>query len=244
MEKFISKTKELILDILFPKFCFICNKEGNYLCEDCFSLIDIFDRQYCPFCYPPKVVIDGKTCPHCRKSKNLSGLYCAASYDNLIVKKLINKFKYEPYVKELSIVLSSLIINYLVNLNNSVNQQIITDKNFVFIPVPLHKKKLKQRGFNQAEEIAKCLSGILKIPIFGNVLAKTKSTSPQVELEKIKRQENVKSVFSCQNPELIFNKKILLVDDVFTTGATLEECAKILKQSGAREIWGIVAARG
>ncbi len=235
----LSPIKEFILDIIFPKFCLSCGKEGSYLCPDCFSLISISDRQYCPFCNYPKVVFDGKTCNRCKKSKNLDGLYCATSYDNFILKKLINQFKYEPYIKEISEPLSLLIITHLLNLNKQTNFD-----DFILIPVPLHIKKLKQRGFNPAEEIAKKLSENLKTPIFNNVLIKIKPTPAQVELKKEEREINIKGAFSCQNPELINGKKVLLADDIFTTGSTMEECAKILKKSGAQEVWGMVVARG
>jgi len=239
MRKILSVIAEFVLDILFPKFCLNCGKESSYLCPDCFSLIEILDRQYCPFCKGPNVVLDGKTCGRCRKSKNLNGLFCASSYDNFIVKKMINQFKYGSLIKELSKPLSSLIIAHLANLEKQLNFA-----DYILIPVPLHKKKLKQRGFNQAEEIAKELSFALKIPVFNNVLAKIKQTPTQVELKKEEREKNVQGAFSCRNSGLIKNRKILLVDDVFTTGTTMEECAVVLKNAGAKEVWGAVVARG
>jgi len=252
MPRFLSSTKKFtqlnllrnhltgfILDLLFPKFCLNCAKEGSWLCQDCFSLIDIFKRQYCPFCLDPKIVLDVKTCDSCRKSKKLAGLYCAVSYDNFIVKKLINQFKYEPYIKELSKLLAFLIVTHLINLNNLPDF-----KESILIPVPLHKKKLKQRGFNQAEEIGKELSKNLKIPIFNNALTKIKQTPAQVELKKEQREKNIKGVFNCQKLESIKNKKILLVDDILTTCSTMEECARALKTAGAKEVWGVVVARG
>ncbi|MBZ9578056.1 ComF family protein [Patescibacteria group bacterium] len=235
----LSSTKEFILDLLFPKFCISCGKEGSYLCQDCFSLIDILERQYCPFCPQPKVVIDGKTCNFCKRSKSLNGLYCAASYNNFIVKKLINQFKYEPYIKELSKPLSSSIIAHFINLN-----KVTTFNDFILIPIPLHKKKLKKRGFNQASEIAKELSKVLKIPFFDDILIKIKQTPAQVELKKEEREENIKGVFLCQKPELVMGKKIFLIDDIFTTGSTMEQCARLLQEAGAKEVWGIVVARG
>jgi len=235
----LSSIKEFILDLLFPKFCISCGKEGSYLCQDCFSLIDILERQYCPFCPQPKVVLDGKTCNFCKRSKSLNGLYCAASYNNFIVKKLINQFKYEPYIKELSKPLSSLIVVHLVNLDKVENFQ-----DYILVPIPLHKKKLKKRGFNQAGEIAKEFSENLKIPVFNDALIKTKQTSAQVELKKEEREENIKGVFLCQKPELVMGKKILLIDDIFTTGSTMEQCARLLKETGAKKVWGVVVARG
>lgn len=235
----LSSIKEFILDLLFPKFCISCGKEGSYLCQDCFSLIDILERQYCPFCPQPKVVLDGKTCNFCKRSKSLNGLYCAVSYNNFIVKKLINQFKYEPYIKELSKPLSSLIVVHLINLDKVENFQ-----DCILVPIPLHKKKLKKRGFNQAGEIAKEFSENLKIPVFNDALIKTKQTSAQVELKKEEREENIKGVFLCQKPELVMGKKILLIDDIFTTGSTMEQCALTLKRAGAKEVWGVVVARG
>jgi len=271
MKNLLSITKEFVSDILFPKFCLNCRKEGSYLCQDCFSIIDILKRQYCPFCYPPKSVADGKTCIYCRKRKRLNGLYCAASYNNFIAKKLINQFKYEPYIKELSKPLSSLIIAHFLNLETPTfgiektsraarglsspphhnpevwcrgEDNLKENKDVILIPVPLYKNKLKQRGFNQAEEIAKELSKFLKIPIITDALIKIKPTPAQVELDKKQRKNNIKGVFSVKNPEAIKQKKILLVDDVFTTGTTMEECAKILKEHNVKKIWGVVVARG
>lgn len=238
MGNFLFKAREFFLDILFPKFCVNCGKEGSYLCPDCFSLIEILDRQYCPFCEPPKVVFDGKTCVSCKRSKNLHGLFCASSYDNFIIKKLVRQFKYEPFLKELSSTLASLIITHL-SLVNKTNFE-----SFALIPVPLHIKRLKFRGFNPAEEIAKELSKDLKISLLSDALVKMKQTPPQMELKKEERKENIRNVFVCKKPEIIKNQKILLVDDVFTTGSTMEECAKVLKDSGAKEVWGVVVARG
>jgi len=239
MKNFLSLTKEFILDLLFPKFCLNCGKEENYLCDNCFSLIDILERQYCPFCNSPKVVIDNKTCSFCKRTKNLTGLYCAASYENFIIKKLVNQFKYGSCIKELSKPLSFLITAHF----NALGVK-FTKAHIILIPVPLYKKKQKQRGFNQAEEIGKNLSEYLKIPILNNVLIKTKQTLSQIELKKDQRKENIKGVFSVQYPELIKNQKILLIDDIFTTGSTMEECAKVLKEKGAKKVWGVVVARG
>ncbi len=253
MQTLLNTIRNFLIDIIFPKFCLNCGKEGSYLCQDCFSLIDILQRQYCPFCPYPKIVFDGKTCSPCRKSKKLAGLYCAVSYDSFIVKKMINQFKYKPYIKELSKPLASLIVVHLINLNKLSNFA-----ESILIPVPLHKKKLKQRGFNQAEEIEKELLKLLnpgearsspkrsipKISILNNVLTKIKQTPAQVELKKEQREKNIKGVFVCQKPELVKGKKIFLIDDIFTTGSTMEECARVLKKAGAQEVWGIAVARG
>jgi len=236
----LIKIKGLILDILYPKLCVNCGKEGFYLCEDCLSLIEILDKQYCPFCFPAKTVIDGKTCPTCQKTHYLNGLYFACSYENPIIKKLIAEFKYEPYIKDYAELLAFFLISHLANLNKTFSDF----EEFIIIPVPLFIKKQKIRGYNQAEEIGKKISEILKIQILSNVLIKTKLTISQTELKKEERMENIKNAFKIKNESLIKNKNIILIDDVFTSGGTMDECAKVLKQNGAQKVWGMAIARG
>jgi len=221
------KAKNFILDLLYPKFCFNCGREGSYLCEDCKSTLEILQSHQ-------KYIF-----------KNLKDLYFALPYQKSLIKNLIQQFKYQPFIKELARNLSSLIITHFQLLDNKPNFF-----DYTLIPIPLEKKKLKWRGFNQAEEIGKELSKFLKISLLNNVLAKIKETPPQVELSDEERKENIKGAFAVRNEELIKNKKILLVDDVYTTGSTMEECARVLKRPteggypGAKEIIGIVVARG
>jgi len=112
------------------------------------------------------------------------------------------------------------------------------------VPVPLEKRKLKWRGFNQAEEIAKELSNFWEIPFILDCLIKVKENPPQVDLSEEERMENIKGVFQAKDEKEIMGKKIFLVDDVYTTGATMEEAARVLRATGAKEVWGITVARG
>jgi len=227
------KIKNLILDILFPKFCFNCEKEGDYLCQDCQELLEIsgFHRNY--------------------STQNLDDLYFAVDYKNPLIKKLIKLFKYEPFVKELAKSLSHLIITHFQLMDNkpnflhqSLDQRAFNGADFILIPVPLDKKRLRWRGFNQAEELSKELDGFFKVPLISNCLTKIKETFPQIKLSDQERKENVRGVFLIKDRELIKNKNILLVDDVYTTGATMEECAIVLKKAGTKKIIGVVIARG
>jgi len=213
--------KNFLLDLFFPKFCFSCHREGEYLCLDCQATLEISG-------------IHQK-----EKLSNLNDLYFATDYQKPLVKNLIQRFKYEPFIKELAKPLTSLIIEHFQLLDQKPDFS-----DFVLIPVPLEKKKLKWRGFNQAEEIGKELSEFLNIEILNNVLIKTKETLPQVELSDEERKENIKGAFSCQHPELVRERKVLLVDDIYTTGSTMAECARVLKKSGVKEVIGIVIARG
>jgi len=236
--------KNFLLELFFPSFCLGCNKEGTYLCQDCKSILEISEYNYClcgknPLRLPPQNSGNGK----CRKcsDKKLSGLYFALPYkEKFLTKKLIYRFKYKPYLKILSRDLAGILIEHLVLAKNNTEE---IWQNSVLIPIPLEKKKLKDRGYNQAEELTKELSKILEVPMITDILIKTKSTLPQIKLSKVKREENVKNAFSIKNTTEIAGKKIFLVDDVYTTGATMEECASILKGAGAKQIWGIAIAR-
>lgn len=229
--------KDFLLDLFFPRFCFGCRKEGSYLCEDCMATLEISEYQYCLCKNPIRVINKGK-CPSC-SSKKLNGIYSALPYQVPLVRVLIKKFKYEPFIKDLAKTLALLIINHFQLLDNKPDFS-----GFVFIPIPLDKKKLKKRGFNQAKELAKELSCHLNIPMLDNVLIKTKENLPQADLGEKEREENMKGVFAYRNPDMVCGKKILLVDDVYTTGATMEEAARVLKESGVNQVWGITVARG
>lgn len=234
----MKSIKNFLLDLLFPRFCISCGKEGEYVCQDCLCLIEILEYQYCPICQ--KRTMEGKTCKNCQRKTKLNGLFIAVAYKNPLVKKLISQFKYKPYLKELCPILCSLIITHFsFSSNNAFNIL----KQEILVPVPLHRKRFKIRGFNQAEEIAKHLSAKLNLAFYNDVLIKIKSTPAQVGLSSEQREKNIKGTFICQKADKIKGGKILLVDDVYTTGATMEECAKILKQAGAREVWGIAVAR-
>ena len=117
---------------------------------------------------------------------------------------------------------------------------------FVLVPVPLHRDRLAQRGFNQAELLGYEVAQKFKIAMWPDLLRRRKNTKPQIELKREKRLVNMTGAFQLnkQYGDKIKNANILLVDDVITTGATMNECAKILKNSGAGAVWGLALARG
>lgn len=252
MNNYYKKAGKFILDLFFPKFCFSCQKEGSYLCEDCRSLLEILEYNYClcdkPFRLPPDQK-SGK-CSRCQ-DKKLAGLYFALPYnlpagrqETSLTKKLIHQFKYEPYIKDLAKTLASLLIEHFVKTGKN------TDEIWapggvpaVLIPVPLDKNKLKLRGYNQSQLLADELAKVLKIPVISDNLIKIKPTKPQMELSKEEREKNLKDVFIIKNPAELAEKKVFLVDDVYTTGSTMDECASVLRDAGAKSVWGICIAR-
>lgn len=214
MEKIFTAIKES----LFPEKCLFCSAYGALICGDCQSLLDI-------------------SCVHRRDKtkKYLSDIYSPCSYENPRVKKLIHTFKYEPFCRTLAWPLAKIIAGHF-----SLCQKIPTGFNLVF--VPLTTKRIRKRGFNQAQDLAQKLSVIWKIPIVCG-LEKIRETTRQAELAQDQRMKNLHDAFISKNKTAIAGKKFFLVDDVVTTGATMEECAKTLRRAGATEIIGVCFAR-
>lgn len=235
----LTSIKNFLIKLLFPQFCLNCNREGDVICEDCLSLIEILEYQFCPFCRTPTRTLTG-ICPS-HRSKALNGLFAAVSYQNSLIRLLIKNFKYEPFLKSLAKPLTYLIISHFILLGKE--KIFHNSENLILAPIPLSNSRKRWRGFNQAEEIAKILSIYFKIPLQLNNLIKIKKTQPQTELKQKQRQENTKGIFKLQIPEIFKEKIVFLIDDVFTTGATIREAAEIIKQAGARQVWGIVIAR-
>jgi ComF family protein len=215
VENFLEK----ILNLFFPKRCINCQRYGNYLCDDCLSLVEIMQKTYS---LPENI-------------QYLDKLFFATNFKDPIVKKLIHAYKYPPFIKEISDILSHMIISHLAftGIKSELNHCLL-------VPIPISKKRINYRGYNQSEELAKRLSFKLGLE-YRNILEKVKETKSQVELGKEERELNIKDSFSLK--EDIRDKNILLIDDVFTTGSTIEEASRLLKQTGAKHVWAVVVAR-
>ena len=237
----IAKIRGVLLNLVFPKICLSCQNEGFYLCENCLDKIPLIDKLTCPVC--EKITFYGRTCENCQRKTYLTGLLCATSYKNPIINEAVKLLKYK-YIKELSGSLAKIMIKLIKNSGFLVNN--FTDEltSFLVIPVPLHHKKFLSRGFNQSELLAQKIAEEFDLELKNGLLIKTKNTRSQTDLKEEKRIINVKDVFEVKNKKEAKDKVILLVDDVFTTGSTLNEAAKALKKSGAREVWGVTLARG
>mgnify|MGYP001558118542 CR=1 FL=1 len=182
-------------------------------------------------------------CPDCLGKINrpdapyFNWIHIAANYQDLVLKKSLWMLKYQG-VKQLAKPLAELI-------KERVGNKLKTD-DWLIVPIPLSKNKLRYRGFNQAELIARHLLNSQNNLLWGgNILLKTKETKSQVEIKnKEERLANVVGSFQVKKPELARGKKIILIDDVCTTGATMNEAKKVLKSAGAKKVAGVVVARG
>lgn len=220
-----------ILDFIFPPKCVVCHKDGKWICDECWNSIDFISTPVCCKCGVASQNFD--VCQNCRKDSYISR-FVVCGYWRDPLKSLICSLKYRK-LHVLTNKLGGLLVETYVKFGK-------TD-NVVMVPVPLHRNRLWSRGFNQAHILADVVSRKLGIPVV-SVLMRTKNTVPQFNLSRELRKENVEGSFKVKaNLNQVRDKILVLVDDVTTTGSTIEECAKVLKQNGAKEIWALVLAK-
>jgi ComF family protein len=233
---FYKDVKEFILDILFPISCLACETEGKeFLCGECASKLPKV-HQICIMCKKPS--ISGLTHPGCKTAYAPDGLISVLDYHDERVAKLIIHGKYY-FVSDIYKTLGEMLAQEMATRYPN-----ILVSNINFVPIPLHWTRQNWRGFNQSEILCRALSDSLNLQT-SNVLKRFKITKTQKDLKKEARQKNMENVFSLF-PNLksqIKNQQFLLVDDVATTGSTLLEAVKVLKQNGAKNVWCLTIAR-
>ncbi len=254
--------RDFILDILFPISCLGCSKPDVWLCPKCFRSLPISSRHSCPQCGQANK--NSTYCSKCSNNFYLNGIWVASDYNNPLLANTIKKFKYN-FIKDLRRPLALLLALYLRQILNQfrlTNQNLTGGKiwkkfsrldscpklilNFsetLVINVPLHKKRFQWRGFNQAKLLTDSLSQRFFLGQNSDNLIRKKHTKAQAKLNKQERQSNVLDSFAWTGHNLD-GRHILLIDDVASTGSTLNECAKALKKNNAGEVWGLVVARG
>lgn len=215
---------EWIIDILLPRFCVGCGREGLYICKDCEIFLSEVDPR-----------LRNSVSKHL-ETEFLSDIISIWEYEGLM-EKLIYKIKFDGCYDIIDELVEKAMAKVELNLPNDT---IITF-------VPMWKKKERLRGFNQSELIAKAIGKSVQHRVL-HILEKVRDNRSQVGLGPREREENVKGVFSTLKPsfngeKLGFFKNVLLIDDVYTTGATMNECIKVLKKAGVKNIWGFTIAR-
>jgi ComF family protein len=232
----VSDIGDAIIDFVLPPHCITC---GNYLsqkerivCDVCWDNLEVLPSPFCPDCmtFLEKGML---SCRVCYEKNNLCSVRSIGVFDAYF-QKLIHGFKYQQK------------ITLGQRLGKRLGEKLIEDKAAsefnCIIPVPLHSVRKRERGFNQSEILAQELSDLTHIPVLKKVLKRTRNTKDQTKLTPEERIENVKGAFSLRAPEAIEGKRIILVDDVMTTGATLGECALVLKEAGAERVMGVTIA--
>lgn len=228
MRSILSKINSLIKNGLFPNNCVNCGREDCYICLDCEKFVQLRKTQICYGC--DTQIIHGEVCKNC-KAKFYFDNILIATYYNEIIQKLIKLFKYRG-CKEIKTYFRDMLLNLL---------KFHDLDNYFLTFVPLHKSREKWRGFNQAFLLAEDIATQIKMPLL-TTLVREKNGIFQSYQNKIERMELISSHFALKDDAIISNKKILIVDDIISTGATLNECAKVLKEAGAKEVLGLVVA--
>lgn len=230
----IGKTKnswqvcwENILDYIFPKECFGCAKEGEYLCSACFDKIIYLEDERCYLCNDDRS-IDG-VCSKCSKDYAIDQIIVATKYQNNFVGQLVESLKYQ-YVEELGKILAQI-------LNKQIQRKNFTSRiyNHKILPVPLHKKRYLERGFNQSELIARYLINKYNCQLVNDLVIRSKETQQQAKLNREERFLNIKDCF-CLSLQPQIPETVIILDDVITTGATVSGIAKVLKDKGVKRV--------
>ncbi len=235
MSNVLEGTWSSICDYIFPVFCISCEQEGAILCDTCMNTLEVSGVFCCPVCHV--ACVGGNCCSGCGdKTPLVRHVAMLPLTETSLIHQIIHLYKYD-FIESLESILQLLIARFLDTHHFSSVDYIA--------PVPLHKKRYVERGFNQSERIARILSVQTGIPLL-NPLKRVVNTVKQATLDRKGRKTNVSNAFEVQKEyvEIISGKNIVLVDDVYTTGSTLRECASALKSAGVPEISGWSIARG
>jgi len=227
----VAKLKGVALDLLFPRWCIGCGREGSFLCQSCCQLLPRIMPPLCPRCGRPQP--SGILCPSCVGwQAEIDSIRSPFRFDG-VMRQSIHQLKYRN-LRALAQPLVRLLQTYLIT--NPVPGEVL-------VPVPLHHKRLKERGYNQSRLLARELGKLIDLPVVDDCLTRQRHASPQARASTVdERRSNVDGAFICRNHRLR-DKQVLVIDDVSTSGATLNACAVALKASGATTVWGLVLAR-
>lgn len=219
-----------LLDTLFPPRCVGCRLVGELLCAECVGQIPLVDFPVCARC-GDTVVAEG-LCAQCRVAPLQIDCIRSVAYFEGVLRKAVHWLKYRGRTA-LAEPLGALMVAYWEQYPMPVDS---------VVPVPLHPARLRERGFNQAALLAREMARQVGLVVDVRTLTRRRATASQVGLNAVQRKENVRGAFGCSEGSLV-GRRVLLVDDVCTTGSTLEACALALKRGGARSVRALTLAR-
>ncbi|MDH4268978.1 MAG: ComF family protein [Dehalococcoidia bacterium] len=226
-----SRLIEVAVDSFFPRRCVGCGKGGGFLCPECLGRLPRLMPPFCPHCGRPQA--SGIVCPSCwQRPTEIDGIRSPFRFDE-VIRKAIHELKYRN-LKAISPCLAELLADYLKE--NPLPGEAL-------VGVPLHPRRLRERGYNQSSLLARELGRRIGLSMIEDCLIRVKQAQPQVRAVDVEeRRKNVADAFVCRD-ERVRGKQIILIDDVCTSGATLESCAAALKNTGATSVWGLTLAR-
>ncbi len=205
---------------------------GTWLCPECRAKIPLVDGKVCARCGVP--CPPGQPCRQCQVDPlhYIDGIRSAAFFKNNPLRPAVHCLKYRGHKAVASILAEFLADTYH---RHQLQAQVI-------VPVPLHASRYRERGYNQSDLLATALGRSLGLPVNRTSLVRIRPTRSQMELTAVERRKNVAKAFDCIDTQLS-GQTVLVIDDVCTTGSTLDACAEALKQAGARQVWGLTLAR-
>src|ERR1043165_1314050 len=231
---------EAAVSLLYPPVCTICGgnvQAGEYLCNGCEATAARIVAPFCQLCSEPfeGSITNEFTCANCAHRRIHFDAAVSAYRGRGIVREIIHEFKYGRQIH-----LRHLVARWL---QAALDDERIRGCQFdIIVPVPLHAARQRERGFNQASLLAGLLSAQISIPS-KPLLDRIRYTTTQTALDRSERMENLHNAFRLRKNADVRGLRVLLIDDVLTTGSTLNECARVLKRAGARSVYAATAAR-
>jgi len=227
----LTRLKGIALNLFFPQWCVGCGKEGDFICYSCRQSLPRIMPPLCPRC--GKSQPSGILCPGCISwQAEIDGIRSPFRFDG-VIRQAIYQLKYRN-LRALIVPLAQLLNDYLVSSPLPGE---------ALVPVPLHHKRLRERGYNQSSLLAQELGKLINLPVIDDWLIRLRHAPPQARTSTVEeRRSNVAGAFTCRDHRLR-GKAVLLIDDVSTSGATLDACAAALKATEVTSVWGLVLAR-
>ena len=227
----LARIKGAALDLFFPARCVGCGREGKFLCADCLSAVKHIYPPLCPLCGRPQA--SGVLCPDCVSwQADIDGIRSPFRFEG-VIREAIHQFKYKN-LRSIANLLANYLGDYLAAYPLPAD---------VILPVPLHPKRLRERGYNQSELLARGLGRLTGLPVSENCLERTRFVLPQAKTRSVsERRANVTGIFKCNDSQLK-GRNVIIIDDVATSGATLNAYAQVVRSSGAISVWGLTLAR-
>ncbi len=228
--EWLRKVGQVLCDVLYPPLCVGCGQVGSAYCPACRLSAPLVNPPICPLCGRPQGT--STLCVQCASNPlHIDGIRSVALFEGT-VREAIHRLKYD-YVRDLAVPLGEMLSGFWLQAS------LVGD---VIVPVPLHARRLKERGYNQAALLALRLSQATGIPVDDRALRRNRYTVSQTGLTAQQRRRNVEAAFSCRDPGMA-GKRVVLIDDVCTTGATLEACSEAMREAQAKSVWALTVAR-
>ena len=237
----LNQLADVLLDLFFPPRCQVCRAVADDpLCETCRSIALFIEQDSCVYCgVPLPVGVPGPLCAYCRRGRQVSGARAVGLHTGALREAVI-RYKFHGR-RSLAAPLAQMLADVVAREAQTCGLPLAECA--AMIPVPLHHTRLRWRGFNQAQLLCEELAQEADIPVWPDVLVRHRQTDPQVHLSGDTRRANVRGAFEVRNSPRLRNRSVLLVDDVFTTGATVEECALVLRRAGAAAVYALTITR-